>query len=85
VWCVLGEDAGLEALQYQTIRAFNLPICMRVGYHCPVHLDVVIITEIQEFFPVELSAVVGDDGFRNPEMENDVLDEIHYLLGVNLL
>jgi hypothetical protein len=44
VWCVLGEDAGLEALQYQTIRAFNLPICMRVGYHWPVHLDVVIIT-----------------------------------------
>jgi hypothetical protein len=30
-----------------------------------------------------MSAVVGDDGIGDPEMENDVLDEIHGLLGAN--
>jgi hypothetical protein len=50
----------------------------------PVHLDVVIITEIQEPFPDELSAIVGDDGLRDPKTENDVPDEIHCLLGSNL-
>jgi hypothetical protein len=39
----------------------DLPVCTRVGYRSPVHLDVVVITEIQEFFPDELRAVVGDD------------------------
>jgi hypothetical protein len=55
-----------------------------VGDHCPVHPDVVIIIEIQEVFPDELSAVVGDDGVRNPKMENDVLDKIYCLVGANL-
>jgi hypothetical protein len=32
----------------------------------------------------ELSAVVGDAGFRDHKMENDVLDEIYYLPGANL-
>jgi hypothetical protein len=41
-----------------------------------VHPDVVIITEIQEFFLGELSAVVSDDGVRDPKTENDVLYEI---------
>jgi hypothetical protein len=50
----------------------------------PVHLDVVIIREIQEFFPRELSVVVGDNEVRDPEAENDVLDEIHCLLGASL-
>jgi hypothetical protein len=56
-----------------------------VGYHCPVHPDVVVIRKIQEFFPDELSVVVGDDGVRDPEVENDVLAEINCLLGANLL
>jgi hypothetical protein len=38
---------------------------MQVGYRSLVHSEVVIITEIQEFFPSELSAIVGDDGVRN--------------------
>jgi hypothetical protein len=40
--------------------------------------------KIQEFFTHELSAVVGDDGVGDPETENDVLDEIYYLLIANL-
>jgi hypothetical protein len=54
------------------------------GLPRPIHPDVVVITEIQEIFPGELSVVVGDDGVRDPEVENNVLDEIYYLLGANL-
>jgi hypothetical protein len=50
----------------------------------PVHPDVVIIAEIQELLPGELGAVVSDDGVRDPEMENNVLDKIHRPLGVDL-
>jgi hypothetical protein len=35
---------------------------MWVGHCGPVHPDVVIIKEIQDFFLGELSAVVSDDG-----------------------
>jgi hypothetical protein len=49
-----------------------------------VYLDVVIISEIQELFPSELSACVDDDGVRDPEMENDVLDKIYCLHGASL-
>jgi hypothetical protein len=51
--------------------------------HGSVHPDVVIITEIHAFFPSELSTVVDDYGVRDPEMKNDVLDEIYCLLGAN--
>jgi hypothetical protein len=50
----------------------------------PVHPDVITITEIQEIFPSELSAVVSDDRVRDPKMENDALDERYCLLGSNL-
>jgi hypothetical protein len=39
----------------------NLPVCTRVGDRGLVHTDVIVITEIQEFFSGELSADVGDD------------------------
>jgi hypothetical protein len=62
----------------------DLPVHMWVGYRGSEHLDVVVITEIQDIFPVELSVIVSDDGIRDLIVENDVLDEIHYLLGANL-
>jgi hypothetical protein len=62
----------------------DLPIGAQVGDCGLVHLDVVVITEIQDIFPVELSVVVNDDGIRYLIVDNDVLDEIHYLLGANL-
>jgi hypothetical protein len=61
----------------------DLPTHSWVCDRSPVHPDV-IITKIQEFFPGELSVVVSDDGVRALETENDVLDEIYYLLGANL-
>jgi hypothetical protein len=56
---------------------------MRVGDHNLVHVDAIVVTEIQEFFSDELSAVVDNDRVRNPKMENDVLDKIHGLLGAD--
>jgi hypothetical protein len=38
-----------------------------VGDCDPVHLDVVVITEIQELLPCELGAIVGDDGDGTPK------------------
>jgi hypothetical protein len=45
----------------------DLPIRIWVGYRGLVFLDVVVITKIKEFFPNELSAIVGDDGIRDPK------------------
>jgi hypothetical protein len=53
----------------------DLPICTRVGDRGPVHLDLIVIKENQKFISNELSAVVSDDIVRDPETENDVLDE----------
>jgi hypothetical protein len=55
-----------------------------VGDHGLVHADVTVITEVQQFFSSELSAIVGNDGVRDPKTKNDVLDEIHGLLGADL-
>jgi hypothetical protein len=79
----LGEDVRLQALQYHAVSTLDLPIRTWVGNHSPVHTYVIVITEIQELFSGELSLVVSDDGIRNPETENDVLDEGHNLLGTN--
>jgi hypothetical protein len=84
VLALLGEEVGLQALQYQAVSALDLSIREWMGYHGPIHSEVVIVTEIQQFFPGELSVVVGDNGVRDPEIENDVLDEIHHLLRANL-
>jgi hypothetical protein len=55
-----------------------------VGNHDLVHLDIVVITEIQELLPGELSTVVSDDRIWDPKAENSVLDEIYHLLGADL-
>jgi hypothetical protein len=67
ILALLGEDAGLWALQYQVVSTLDLPVCTRVGYRGPVHPYVVIIIEMQEFFPDELRVFVGGDGVREPQ------------------
>jgi hypothetical protein len=84
VLTLLGEDVGLQALQYQAVSMLDLPVHVWVGYRGLVHQDVAIITEIQDFFPSELCVVVGYDGLVDPKMENDVLHEIHRLPGVDV-
>jgi hypothetical protein len=51
-----------------------------VGDRGSVDVDVIVVIKIQELFSSELSAVVSDDGIRDPKTEDDVLDEIHDLL-----
>jgi hypothetical protein len=36
-----------------------------VSYGGPIHLDVVVLAEVQELPASELGAVVGDDGVRD--------------------
>jgi hypothetical protein len=67
-------------LQYWAVSVLDLPVCAWVGDHDPVHLDAVIITEIKKLLPIELSVVVGNDGVRDPETENNDLDKIYCLL-----
>jgi hypothetical protein len=55
-----------------------------VGDHGPVHPDAIVITEIQELFPSELSVIVGDDGVWDPKIENNVLEKIYFLLAADL-
>jgi hypothetical protein len=54
-----------------------------VGDHGPIHLNVVVITEIKELLPNELGVIVNDDEAGDPNTENDVMDKTHYLLGAD--
>jgi hypothetical protein len=45
----------------------------------PIHVDVIVVTEIQEFFSGELSVIVDNDRVRDLKMKNDVLDEVYGL------
>jgi hypothetical protein len=62
----------------------DLPIRAWVDDGGPVHPNVIIIPEIQELLPGELGAIIGDDGVWDPKTENNVLDKIHHLFGVDL-
>jgi hypothetical protein len=53
------------------------------GHSGLVHEDVVVITEVQKLFSGELSVVVGNDRIGYLEKENDILDEIHGLSGID--
>jgi hypothetical protein len=43
-----------------------------VGNNRPVHANVVVVTEVEEFHPRELGAVVGDDRVGDAETIDDV-------------
>jgi hypothetical protein len=58
----------MRVLRPCSIRLLALstyPFVCGGGDHIPVNPDVVIITEIHEFLPSELSVIVGDDGARD--------------------
>jgi hypothetical protein len=56
---------------------------MQLGDHSLVHINIIVITEIQESFFSELSVIVGNDRVRDTEAKNDIMDEIYGLLGAN--
>jgi hypothetical protein len=72
-------DPWLESLQDHAVGTLYLPICHGVSHGGPVHLDVVILTEVQELSAGELGAVVGGDGVRDPKVMDDVGEERHRL------
>jgi hypothetical protein len=41
----------------------------------PVHVDVVLVTKLQELPVDKLGPIVGDDGIRYPEPVDDVSEE----------
>jgi hypothetical protein len=62
----------------------DLPIHPGVCHGCPIHADMVITTETEKLFADEPCAVVGDDGVWDPKVVNDVDEEEHRLLGLDL-
>jgi hypothetical protein len=78
------EDPWLEALQDHAIGVLDLSICLGVCHDCPIHADVVIIVEPEELLAGELCAVVGDDEIWDPKAVDDVCEQEHYLLGLDL-
>jgi hypothetical protein len=55
-----------------------------VGNNRPVHTDVVVVAEVEEFLPRELGAVVSDDRVRYTEAIDYVSEEQDRLLGVDV-
>ena len=51
----------------------------------PGHTDVVVVAERQEFVAGELRPIVSDDGVRNPEPIDDIGEEYHRLLRLDLI
>jgi hypothetical protein len=77
-------DSRFESLQNNVIGTLDLAVGSRVSYCRPVDMDVMPVTEVQELFPGELRAIVGDDDTGNPKPMNYVSEEEYNLLGVNV-
>ena len=69
------EDPRLEALYERAVCALDLPIRPRVRDGRPIDLDVLFITESNEFPVGELREVVCDDGVWYSKMMDDVEEE----------
>jgi hypothetical protein len=83
ILALLGEDTTLQALLYHTVSTLNLPVCTRVSHRGPVHVDVIVVTEVHVDVIVvssELSVIVGNHGIGYPKTENDVLDKIYGMI-----
>jgi hypothetical protein len=60
-----------------------LPVHFRVGNSRPIHTDVVVVAEVEEFLPRKLGTVVGDDCVGYGEVIDDVGEERDRLLGAD--
>jgi hypothetical protein len=78
------EDPRLEALQDHAVRVLHLSVRLGVRHGYPIHADVVIIVEPEELLTGELCAIVGDDRIWEPEAVDDVCEEEHRLLRLDL-
>jgi hypothetical protein len=71
-------------LQDHVVGTLDLSVHLGVHHGYPILADVVIIVEPEELLTDELCAVVGDDGIWDPEVVNDVYEEEHRLLELDL-
>jgi hypothetical protein len=62
----------------------DLSVCAWVGHHGVVHADVIIVTEVYDFFSGELSAITSNDRIGHPDAENGIPNEIYGLLLADL-
>jgi hypothetical protein len=54
------------------------------GSSITVHADVVVTAEANEFLSCELCVVVCDDGVRDSKAMDDVCEESHHMLGLDV-
>jgi hypothetical protein len=47
-------------------------------------MDVVVVTEVQELFSCEMCAIFRDYGVWEPEVMDDIHEESHRLLGLDV-
>jgi hypothetical protein len=78
------KDPWFESLQDHVVGVFNPPVHPGVRHGSSVHMDMVIIAEIKEFFVGELCAIIGDDGVWDPEAMDNISKEEHRLLRFDL-
>jgi hypothetical protein len=71
-------------LQDHAIGVLDLSIHLEVCHDCLIHADVVIIIELEELLAGELCDIVDDDGIWDPKVVNDVYEEEHRLLVLDL-
>jgi hypothetical protein len=71
-------------LQDHVIHALDLPIRLQVRHGGPVHANVVVVTEVEEFLPREQGDVVGDDRVGYAEALDDVGEERYSFLRANV-
>jgi hypothetical protein len=74
------EDSWFQTLKDHVVHSLDLPVRLLVSNNGPVHTDVVVIAEVEEFLPCELGAVVGDDRDEYAEAIDDVGEERDRLL-----
>jgi hypothetical protein len=55
-----------------------------MGHDWPVHVDMVLAAETQELLSCELCVVVRDDGVRDSKAMDDVYEESHHLLSLDV-
>jgi hypothetical protein len=55
------EDARFQPLQDHAVGPLDLPVCLRVRHGRPIHANVIVVAEVEEFLPRALGAVVGYD------------------------
>jgi hypothetical protein len=75
---------GFKPCKIMPFTQLDLFVRLRVSNSGPVHTDVVVIAEVEEFLPRELGAIVGDDRVGYAEAIDDVGEERHRLLGADV-